>query len=441
MALSGFDTIDTLLLMLRERRISVAELISAYLERIAKYDNALNTIAELNQKVLEQAQEMDRFPPDSRKALSGIPLLVKDNIDVAGMHTTAGSAALTDNIASKDAPVVAALRRNGALILGKTNMTEFANYTSQEMPNGFSSHGGQVISAYDKKSDVSGSSTGSAVAVSAGLCPAAIGTDTSFSIVGCATKHGVAGYKPPHGTLPGDGIVPISYTLDSAGPIARNLRDAIFVYNAMRNRSLPHIEPCRTDTLRLAVNMHHQAEVSDRQHEKYEALLQELRSDGAHITEILHPHTPYQKEIMRHEFRHDLEEYLSCSNAGHKTLERIILFYETNPQYMPYGITYLRAAAEHVDKNAYHTALIEQQKLKALLTEELRGYDAVLMTGPTNIMHFVGFPSVALQLGMHETNKPCGMILYGANEERLLAAALTLEQYCDPISPPIMEEI
>ena len=131
---------------------------------------------------------------DERESL-GLPILVKDNIDVAGLHTTAGSLALSDSVATRDAPVIANLRRHGALILGKTNMTEFANYTGERMPNGYSSRGGQVRNAYDPTHDPSGSSTGSAVAVSARLCSAALGTDTSFSIVGCATENGVTGHK------------------------------------------------------------------------------------------------------------------------------------------------------------------------------------------------------------------------------------------------------
>lgn len=122
------------------------------------------------------------------------------------------------------------------MILGKTNMTEFANYTAQGQPNGYSSRGGQVKHAYDRNADPSGSSSGSAVAVSASLGAAAVGTDTSFSIVGCATVHGVTRLKPAHGILPSGGIVPIARTLDSAGPITHDIGDALLVYGAYAAR-------------------------------------------------------------------------------------------------------------------------------------------------------------------------------------------------------------
>lgn len=122
---------------IRERRIGVKELVSLYLERIERYDGArgLNAVAELNPDVIEQAERMDAGYMDSERPLFGLPILVKDNIDVSGMHTTAGSLALKGNLADRDAPIIANLRKNGAIILGKTHMTEFANYTSQGMPN------------------------------------------------------------------------------------------------------------------------------------------------------------------------------------------------------------------------------------------------------------------------------------------------------------------
>lgn len=135
---------------IQRRQIGIEELTRTYLERIARYDgpNGLNAVAELNEDVIAQARKLDSCQ-DGRAGVFGLPILVKDNIDVAGLHTTAGSLALSDNVATRDAPVIANLRRHGALILGKTNMTEFANYTGERMPNGYSSRGGQVRNAYD----------------------------------------------------------------------------------------------------------------------------------------------------------------------------------------------------------------------------------------------------------------------------------------------------
>lgn len=425
------------------RRLGVEELTRAYIERIERLDgvNGLNTIAELNENAIEQAKKMDSMETDRNGAMFGLPVLVKDNIDVCGLHTTAGSLALSDNIAKKDAHIIMNLRRNGALILGKTNMTEFANYTGHNMPSGYSSRGGQVKNAYDPTKTPSGSSSGSAVAMSAGLCSAAIGTDTSFSIVGCATENGVTGLKPAHASLSSDGIIPIARNLDSAGPITRGLSDALLVYSCMKDETLQPVEPMAPEKIHLAINIFARDQVSEAQLARYETLLNALKKDGVQITEVTHSHTKYQRDIMRCEFRHDLEEYLSCSNAQRKALEEIVSYYEENPdQMMKYGIEYLREALDKasgkLDDIAYIEALAERERLRTQITESLHGYDTCLMTGPTNIMHFIGLPSVALRLCMADDGTPRGMILYGADERRLFAAALTIERYCAPITMP-----
>ena len=149
----------------------------------------------------------------------------QDHIDVKGMATTAGSVALKDNIADSDAPFVRTLRERGAVILSKTNMTEFTNFLTEGMPGGFSSLGGQLVNAYDRNHTPNGSSSGSAVAMSARLCSFAVGTDTSFSVVACATDNGVVGFKPTIGTISTEGVIPISSALDEIGFFTRNMKD------------------------------------------------------------------------------------------------------------------------------------------------------------------------------------------------------------------------
>lgn len=427
---------------IRRRQIGVEETVRAYIERIESFDgvDGLNAVAELNSDVIAQARRLDACRDRQGQAF-GLPILVKDNIDVAGLHTTAGSLALADNVAAHDAPVVACLRQNGALILGKTNMTEFANYTGAHMPDGYSSRGGQVRNAYDAAHDPSGSSTGSAVAVSARLCSAALGTDTSFSIVGCATENGVTGIKPERGALPQDGIVPIAHTLDSAGPIAQTLSDAILIYACMRAGGMPDIAPTPVAQLRIAVNEHGLEAISEAQRGRYAAVLDALSADGARIERVTQPPEPFMRDIMRCEFRHDLEAYLAQSNAHRRTLCEIVRCYEADPdRMMRYGISYLRSALDDasgkLDDAAYLNALAAREQLRGRLLAELSAVDACLMTGPTNAMHFAGLPSVALRLGMGADGTPRGMILYGVDERRLLAAALSIERYCAPVALP-----
>ena len=370
--------------------------------------------------------------------LFGLPLLVKDNIDVAGLHTTAGSLALSDHIAKTNATVIDNILRHGGLVLGKTNMTEFANFTSGGMPNGYSSRGGFVKNAYDPQKDPGGSSTGSAVAVSAGFCAMAVVTDTSFSIVACATENGIAGFKPRHASLSSSGIIPISATLDSAGALSRNLTDAMLLYRGMSTRPDAPVQPAPVSALSVGVNVYNRDRVSDAQWQHYERLFASLRRAGAQLSELTKPYTPHQYSMMLCEFKRDLERYLSHSSAPLKTLDDVIACYEAHPEtMMKYGISTLREASQKsVDDALYQEAVAARARLRVQVIRELEKYDACIMTGPTNIMHFVGLPSLALPLCMDEDGIPRGIILYGSDERRLLSAALTIETYCAPFSPP-----
>lgn len=432
-------TIHELREMLRSGELTSASLTRLYLERIARFDgkNGLNTIAELDPTAVEQANAADHRSAEG--LLAGIPVLIKDNIDVKGLHTTAGSLALKDHVAKEDAPVVAALRRAGAVILGKTNMTEFANFTTQGMPGGYSSLGGQVYHAYDRGRNPSGSSTGSAVAVSAGFCSAAIGTDTSFSVVGCATEHGICGYKPPIGVLSQKGIIPIAHTLDSAGILARDMRDVLLVYSALREIPLEEAEPVRPEELRIAINISRWNDVSEAQRQRYRVFRARLEKAGVRFTSVDQPFTPMLRQIMIDEFAADLEKYLASAGDAPATLAEIAAFYQADPARMKYGISHLLEALEAAndpDSFRYREALEERERLRDSLRAELAESDACMITGPTNVCHFAGLPSVSVPFCMAEDGSPRSVILYGVDEKRLLSAALTLESFADPILPP-----
>ena len=391
----------------------------------------LNCIAELDETALEQAKAQEADKQD--RLLAGIAVLVKDNIDVKGLHTTAGSLALADNIAQEDAPVIRNLRRNGAVILGKTNMTEFANYTTEGMPGGYSSRGGQVIHAVNPKLSPTGSSSGSAVAVEAGIVPMAVGTDTSHSVTGCAMFNGICGLKPPVGALSAEGIIPIARTLDSAGAMARNLTDALKLYSAMREEPLPELKPLKLDRLRIAINRANREHLQC-QKSFLDSLLKKLKEGGTVIGEVDQPFAPEMATIMKWEFRSMVEEYLAKSSAERKTLAEIVAYYEANPDtMMKYGDTLLRAALDEtpggLEGKPYLDALEARREAIAKVTAEIEDYDAVLMTGPTSIMHYCGLPTVTVA---GEEKNPDGVneavILYGKDECRLYEAALAIEQ-------------
>jgi len=238
-------TIGDLQWALADGDVTVTALIQAYLARIEAYDRAgrqLNAVREINPDALAIAAALDANRPAARRPLEGIPILVKDNIATAdAQHTTAGSQALEGARAKDDATLVKLLRQAGAVILGKANLTEFANILAIDMPAGYSSLGGQVKNPYAPELDdkgvpiviPGGSSSGSAVAVAAGLAAAAIGTETSGSLLSPASQNGVVTVKPTVGLISRAGVIPIAHSQDTAGPLTRTVRDAAILLNVL----------------------------------------------------------------------------------------------------------------------------------------------------------------------------------------------------------------
>ena len=239
-------TMSDLVDALASGRITATALTKGYLARIEAYDRdgpTLNSVRALNPDSLTIAGKYDDTKPSVKRPLAGIPILLKDNIATGDKQpTTAGSLALEGVRATDDATVVKLLRDAGAVILGKTNLTEFANMLAIEMPSGYSSLGGQVKSPYaptlmdDQGNPVvnpGGSSSGSAVAVAAGLCAASIGTETSGSLLHPASRNGLVTVKPTVGLISRAGILPISHSQDTAGPMTRTVRDAALLLNVL----------------------------------------------------------------------------------------------------------------------------------------------------------------------------------------------------------------
>jgi len=220
-------------------RLTSQRLTQTYLDRIDRIDRRgprLAAVLEINPRALETAGELDRERQahGPRGPLHGVPILLKDNVETADrMMTTAGSRALEGWYAPKDAPLAARLRAAGAVILGKTNLSEWANFRSTHSSSGWSGRGGQTRNPYALDRTPSGSSSGSAVAVAANLCAVAVGTETDGSIVSPASINGIVGLKPTVGLISRTGVVPISHSQDTAGPMARTVRDAAVLLGVM----------------------------------------------------------------------------------------------------------------------------------------------------------------------------------------------------------------
>lgn len=334
---------------LRARRWSSQDLVQAYTARIGVVDRKLHAVVELNPDAAALAGQLDRERREGRLRgpLHGLPILLKDNLDTADrMKTTAGSLALLEAPApAADAFVVQRLRAAGALILGKTNLSEWANFRSTHSLSGWSGRGGQTRNPHALDRSPSGSSSGSAVAVAASLCGAAIGTETDGSIVSPAHANGIVGLKPTVGLLSRRGIIPISASQDTAGPMGRTVRDVAMLLSAMAGAdpadpataaSGGHGSPdytaflvpeglkgTRLGVLRNLVGQHPGVDAV------LEPALARLRALGASLVDVELRTSAYdaaELEVLLFEFKAGLEAYLQGRGGAHRTLADLMAF-------------------------------------------------------------------------------------------------------------------
>jgi amidase len=365
-------TIDLLQQKMQSKEYTARSIAELYLKRIDNIDKAgpkLNAVIELNPDALSIADAMDKERADGkvRGHLHGIPVLIKDNINSGDkMHTTAGSLALGDNFAAKDAFIIQQLRAAGAVLLGKTNLSEWANFRSTRACSGWSSRGGQTKCPYILDRNPSGSSAGSGSAVAANLCAIAIGTETDGSVVSPASVNGIVGIKPTVGLLSRSGIIPISKTQDTAGPMARTVKDAVILLGALAGEDTED-EITRIGVIRGEDNVDgiyksvkgkiefdytHLLDANGLQGKRLgiektaytgnpdmEALLQGaislLKSKGATIVEVelnkaLKPIGTDEFTVLLYEFKDGLNKYLGKANSKVKSLADVMAYNKQN---------------------------------------------------------------------------------------------------------------
>jgi amidase len=376
-------------------------LTEAYLARIETIDPTLRSVLETNPDALEIADTLDaeRRSGHVRGALHGIPTLVKDNIDTAdGMRTTAGSFALGEVTPARDAFVVERLREAGAVILGKANLSEWANFRSTRSSSGWSARGGQCVNPYDVDRSPCGSSSGSGVAVSANLCAVAVGTETDGSIVCPSSINGLVGIKPTVGLVSRSGVIPVSHSQDTPGPMARTIADAAALLMALAGA-----DPCDAATARARVEPDYAAILdpeglrgarigvarklagfNDRVDRLFEEALGAMRDLGAEIFDPADiPHTDEledpELELLLYEFKADLEAYLGSygPTQPYRALADLIAFNAEHAEgEMPFF------AQELFEQAAEKGPLTEPAYLESLETcrrlSRAEGIDAVM---------------------------------------------------------------
>jgi amidase len=488
-------TIDALLRAQREQQVTAAQLVRRYTERIDAIDRAgpaLRSVIELNPEAMATAEQLDREAAAGRwrGPLHGVPILVKDNLATAdAMQTSAGSLALVGAKAPRDAFVVQRLRAAGAVLLGKANLSEWANIRGAHSISGWSARGGQTRCPYALDRSPSGSSSGTGAAVAANLCAAGIGTETDGSVTSPASVNALVGIKPTVGLVSRDGIVPISFTQDTAGPMCRSVRDAALLLAAIagpdaRDAStraqhgridLAALVPGRAGSLRglrlgIADNLagDHRGVAG-----LFGAAQAALKSLGAELVAAPIPNVDRygqsELDVLLFELRHTMAQYLRefASNLPHRSLADLIAFNEahadeelaafgqelfvqaqakgplTNPAYAKALALGKRFARTHgidaaLRKHRLH-ALIAPTTGPSWLIDPVNG-DAG-GTSATSPPAVAGYPHVTVPMGQ-VAGLPVGLSFIGTawSEPRLLQIAYAYEQATRHRAPPAFRE-
>ncbi len=339
-------TLPELSALLQSGEVTAAELTQAYLARIAAVDRAgprLQAVLALNPDALEQAQALDkkREAGEVLGPLHGLPILLKDNIESAdNLATTAGSLALKHNITGRDAVLTAGLRTSGAVILGKTNLSQWANFRSNSSMSGWSALGGQTRNPHSLDRNPCGSSSGSGAGVAASLAAGAVGTETNGSVICPSNVNGIVGFKPTVGLVSQLGIIPVASSQDTAGPMTKTVRGAAMMLAAMDNVEVDYSAQLNAKSLsgtRIGVMRFVQGNNANI-HARFNAALEVLKSQGAVLVEIeefsrgVDSYGAKSTAVLEYEFKHDLNEYLATTpkTVKTRTLEQLIAFNEDN---------------------------------------------------------------------------------------------------------------
>jgi len=471
--------------------LSSEDLVNWYLHRIETIDRAgpqLNAIIEINPDALEIARALDSEWRSSgpRGPLHGIPVVLKANIDTADqMHTSAGSLALAEHVPPADAFLVKRLRDAGAVLLGKANLSEWANFRSSHSSSGWSSVGGQTLNPYDTARSPCGSSSGSAVAVAANLTVVAIGTETDGSVVCPSGITGIVGIKPTLGLVSRSGIIPIAHSQDTAGPMGRSVRDAAILLTAMTGVDsddpatgegpdlIDYSSNLTADGLRGkrigVVRSYYGAGSNPHVEKVFDASIEALRAQGAEIVDPIEidaeEMNAAEYEVLLYEFRADLNSYLEKSAAPIGSLADLVRFNDANadtvmpifgqdiiikadakgpltePEYIEALETSKRIARAAVDDAlATHSldALIAPTNGPAWMIDHINGDS--FGVGSSSLAAVSGYPSVTVPAGF-AAGLPIGLSVVGKawNEKQLIEIAYAFEQATEARQAPALE--
>ncbi|MGP3976247.1 amidase [Streptomyces sp. 8N114] len=478
--LPGIDldtvTIPELQARMADGALTSSRLTSAYLGRIKAVDPKINAVLRTDPTALRQAAASDarHRHGETRGPLDGIPVLLKDNVSTRDLPTTAGSLALAGSPPDSDAALVTRLRKAGAVILGKTNLSEWANFRAAKPTSGWSAVGGQTRNPYELDRNPCGSSSGSAAALAASLSQVAIGTETDGSIVCPAGMNGVVGHKPSLGVVSRSGVVPISAEQDTAGPMARNVTDAALTLSVLSEGKTarlaeahgPRGEPTRRPGLRgKRIGLWRLPSLGPEVDAVMTRTAKKLRRAGAEVVEVT---PPYQKRLaelefpaLLSEFHRDIDAYLATRN-GPRNLAELIEFNRSHPAeqtcFAGQELFEQALAAPDTTDPQYKAMRAELRDLsRRSIDETMAGHDLDAIAAPTNPPAWTtdcargdndvipsstpaavaGYPSLSVPAGsVHRL--PVGLLLTAGDHQdaELLSLGAAVEHRLDAWRPP-----
>lgn len=436
--------IEGLQKLVKSGRITYADIATVYYNQVLQFKDS-QAVITLNTSIIEEA--LDCTYRDTHDPLYGIPVLVKDNIAVIDMPTTAGAAILNDFYPEEDAAVIKTLKAKGALILGKSNLSEWANFMTTDSANGYSAVGGQTKNPFGTF-DVGGSSAGSAVAVALQMSPVAIGTETAGSIIYPASQNGTVGLKPTLKTVSQQGIIPIAEAHDTAGPMARNVKDCYMLFKAMA--------PCeeKMSSYQKPLHAYRFGQLTDQaltdvyrgeDHEMINVFCERLKKQGATcigVTVDEKAHAVDIVNVLLYQFKEGIRDYFKETGSP-LTLTEILSFNQRSPeQTQPYGSDLMEKAdtqtftAQEIDEQVKRN----REVTKAALDKAFQSVDVLvtLANYATTLYAASGYPALTLPGFVRATGEPIGVTLIGreGHDVELLAIGKLVEE-SDILNSPI----
>lgn len=412
--------------------LTYEELTAFYLDRIKTYDageKGINAVAAINPKAIEEARTLDASSA-TPAGMRGIPVLVKDNVNTNTMPTSGGTYALKDFTPKDDADVVTALTNSGAIILGKSNLSELANFMDTKMPSGYSSKAGQTHNPFDPLNlSPEGSSSGSGAAVAANFSAAAIGTETTGSIIAPAAIHSIVGFKPTKDAISTAGVMPLSSTMDTVGTMAKSVKDAAVLYNASVS------DASKAVSEQLDAGFLRGKRIGIVGDDPQQALARKIEACGAQAVPVELSEDGIDNEyIINQDFKNDLDRYLQTYQAPVKSLSDLIAFNQKDPsRRAKYGQDLLEDANEVTEfDKAKVEAMVKtaQSRIDDLLRDEK--LDALVFYDNEGVLvpATAGYPELTVPAGVSDEGAPRGATFVAGRkeDEKLLNIAYSFEK-------------